>query len=153
MESSDFPYASIWQYLEEEGILEHGTDEQIKATKKEYYRLYNRHYLKLYRKQKAQVAIQFTRDEYERLRLLAESTELTVQQLLKRLIAENKEVFVTNPAVTELRQAINIIQSDIKNLLRNFPIGSASKERYERIESRLKKTESLLSDLQRKDDH
>lgn len=145
--TSKFPFRSIWHYLETKGILENGTDTQIAAAKKEYYKLYNKHYLRNYRQENVQVTLQFKRGEYDRIKLIAQSLESSVQYVLKEKLKSSASPETNNLYGNQLLREIKTLQSDIRNLLRNFPLGSTSERRFEFLLGKIERIEGALEQI------
>lgn len=112
----------MWEYLEAQGVLERGDDE-IKAAKKEYRRLYNRHLKRKLRQERKEYHPLFSREENQLLEKEAALHDKSVTQLIHdtSLAYLRQEFVIPNPgqvaelevllakAYSEIQRAANIV--------------------------------------------
>lgn len=145
MTGSNFPYASIWQFLEEKGILENGDHEQIQKEKKRYWRAYRKHYQRSYRKSFQEVCVRFTPEEYKTIGVIATALDVTMPIYIRTLTL--KEALEIDQAERPSDTLVNIslIQSDIENLIRNhIEQGSDLHEMYNHVLTKVQGLEQRL---------
>lgn len=89
-----FPYNSVWEYLEEVGVLDQD-DKSIKEAKKEYRRRYNRHLKQEQRRKRKEYQPSFSREEQQLLQREAERYGLSITQLIHDVaLAYLKQTYV-----------------------------------------------------------
>lgn len=101
--------SALWIYLEESGILEHGSPEQINAIKREYRRKYLKNYKSTRRKQGLEVVVTLSEKERERLHKQARRHQLSLPRFLRQssIAFLNQTYLVPNAAqVARMEQAL-----------------------------------------------
>lgn len=108
----------LWQYLEAQGVLENSTDEEIKAAKRAYRKIYQRQYKRVLRSRKLEYSIFLSREdgEYDMITAAAKEHHLSISAFIKSAaLAYVRQVFLVPDrkylAMLEqlLRQCINDI--------------------------------------------
>lgn len=111
----------LWEYLEASGVLEHGSDEEIKAVKREY----RKKYLLLYKRAKRGGAKEYTitlKKEGKELLLLMKSAKihsLTVPEFIRQsalAYCEQKYLIPHPYQVAELEQLLSDCLNEIRTL-------------------------------------
>lgn len=143
----------LWEYLDQVGILENGTDEEIKAAKRAYRKNYFLSYKKEQRIQKPEFAINFSKDngEFETILKGANRHKLSVPSFVRQatLAYINQNYIVPNrDEVAQLEQLLSDCLNEIQTLVRfkerfNFQ----KEEKLEIIEKRIEKLEADIDRL------
>src|SRR5437773_1380391 len=81
-------YSKMWKYLEAAGVLEKGSDEEIKATKKAYRKKYLLEHKQRQRVNKAEFTLGFSKanNEYQRVSLAAKRHKMTITAFLRSAV-------------------------------------------------------------------
>ena len=137
----------MWEYLQSRGILENGTDEEIKAAKKAYRKEYYLSYKRNQRAQKPEFIIHFSSDngEYSRVKTAAERHKMTVTAFIRSSVLAylQQRFLVPNLSqVAHLEEILSQCLNEIQKL-----VGEREKyywsreEKFEAIEKRIEKLE------------
>jgi hypothetical protein len=141
----------LWEYLEKLGILENGTDEEIKAAKKTYRKEYLLKFKQNQRKHKPEFTVNFSNEkgEYNKVESAAKNHKMTITAFIKKAtIAYLNQKFIV-PNLDQiakleqiLSQCLNEIQSIVKIKDRFF---WERDKRLEKIENRIAKLEKEIN--------
>lgn len=133
---------SLWAYLDSVGILEKGTDAEIKAEKRKYKKQCQLRYMKKYRTDRNEYTINFSklREENKQLQKAAKGHRLSATAFIKQsaLAYLNKTFLVPDKAQVN---NIEVMLSQILNEVRqrkNLPYNEIEKK-IESIESKVDK--------------
>lgn len=147
MSHEQFPYRSIWRYLEETGVLEKGTDDEIKAAKREYWKLYRNHYRNTYRTENREVSIAIPAKKYVALTDHCQELGITIPQFLRSKI----DVALATPSGTmdlakrTLITKVSQIYAEIQNHVRNHITHKApTYDLYLSLLAKIEELEKLL---------
>lgn len=145
----------LWEYLEASGVLEHGSDEEIKAVKREY----RKKYLLLYKRAKRGGAKEYTitlKKESRELLLLMKSAKvhsLTVPEFIRQsalAYCEQKYLIPHPYQVAELEQLLSDCLNEIRTLAtRRDRFFWDAELKLERVEKRIIKLEESIYQLLR----
>ena len=143
----------IWDYLDETGVLEYGTEEEIKQAKKEYRKKYLLEYKRNYRQRKQEFIISFDRDNGELSRVIKASKahRKSVPEFVKSAVfgyLERKYVVPNTYQVAQLELLLSQVLNEIQQI-------AGKKERFfweknsilESIEARIQKLEGELNQI------
>lgn len=143
----------MWEYLEQVGVLENGTDAEIKAAKRAYRKIYFLGYKREQRIQKPEYTINFSKDngEFETVLKGAKRHKLTVPSFVRQatLAYINQTFLVPNrEQVAHLEQLLSDCLNEIQTIVRfkerfNFQ----REEKLEKIEKRIEKLEGDIDRL------
>lgn len=143
----------LWEYLETLGVLENGTDEEIKAAKRAYRKYYLLKYKRDQRTHKPEFTINFSNEkgEFHRIKFAAIKHKMTITAFIKKAALaylEQKFVVPNADQVARLEQALaeclNEIQAIVKQRERFF----WDKERkFVMIEKRIEKLEAEINQV------
>lgn len=146
-------HGGLWEYLEETGVLENGTDIEIKAAKRAYRKMYFRGYKREQRIQKPEYTINFSKEngEFETVLKGAKRHKLSVPSFVRQatLAYLNQTFLVPNrDEVAHLEQLLSDCLNEIQILVRfkerfNFQ----REEKLEKIEKRIEKLEVDIDQL------
>ena len=138
---------AIWDYLEATGILENGTDEEIKEAKKAYRKYYYLDYKRNQRAKKPEFIVNFSSDngEYSRVKQAAERHKMTVTAFIRSsVLAYLQQRFLVPNAfqVAHLEETLSQCLNEIQKLVgvkeKNY---WSREEKFEAIEKRIEKLE------------
>ncbi len=138
---------AIWDYLETSGVLENGTDEEIKAAKKAYRKGYYLSYKRNQRANKPEFIINFSSEngEYSKVKMAAKHHKMTVTAFIRSsVLAYLQQRFLVPNAfqVAHLEETLSQCLNEIQKL-----VGAKEKyywsreEKFEAIEKRIEKLE------------
>lgn len=140
----------LCEYLEKLGILETGSDEEIKAVKKAYRKEYLLKYKRNQRAKKPEFTINFSNEngEYHRMEYAAKKHKLTIPSFIKKaaLAYIEKKFIVPNiDQVVSLEQILSRCLNEIQAISGKKDKFFWDKERkYEQLEKRLEKLEAEI---------
>jgi hypothetical protein len=79
---------AIWDYLETTGVLENGTDEEIKQAKKAYRKAYYLDYKRNQRANKPEFIVNFSSEngEYSRVKMAAERHKMPMTTFIRSAV-------------------------------------------------------------------
>lgn len=141
-------YSSIWEYLDATGVLENGTEEEIQAAKKEYWRIYQRNYKRRMRREQRQVVVWLSKIEQSELEAVSGNQKPSLPTLIReRALAYTRQRFlVPDPLlVGRIEQHLSLIRQSIRELAeRDTDNWFSDTKRYRRIEQMLKRLETEL---------
>lgn len=146
----------MWDYLDSVGVLEKGTDAEIKAAKKAYRKQYFLQYKRCQRAKKPEYTINFKEEsgEHGRIVLAAEKHHMTIPQFLKAAILaylERKYVVPNRDQVAFLEQALSSCLNEIQAIARKKERSFWDRnDKLESIEKRIVGLENEIDRLFRK---
>jgi len=134
---------SLWAYLDSVGILEKGTDNEIKQAKKQYWKKYFLSYKQERRKTIPEYPIGLSKKngEYTRIKNEAKKHKLTITSFLKQsaLAYIGKRFLVPDRTqVSNIEQMLSQILNEVRQR-KNIP--------YMEIEKRIEKIENQIDKL------
>ncbi len=111
----------MWEYLDSVGVLENGTDQEIKAAKKVYRKKYFLEYKRSQRKKRPEYMVNFNEDsgEHNRIVLAAQRHDMTVPQFLRAAVRgylERKYVVPNAHQVAKLEQLLSQVLNEIQGI-------------------------------------
>ena len=138
---------AIWEYLQASGVLENGTDEEIKTAKKAYRKEYYLSYKRNQRANKPEFIVNFSSEngEYARVKMAAERHKMTVTAFIRSSVLAylQQRFLVPNTLqVAHLEEILSQCLNEIQKL-----VGAREKyywareEKFEAIEKRIEKLE------------
>ncbi|HKR06138.1 MAG TPA: hypothetical protein VJY62_15985 [Bacteroidia bacterium] len=143
----------MWEYLDAVGVLEKGTDEEIKAAKKAYRKKYFLEYKQKQRSNKPEYTINFKKEngEHGRISLAAKQHKMTVTSFIRSAVLAylNRTYIVPDRLqIARLEQLLSDCLNEIKSIIK-------PKERYfweqeqriELIEKRIQNLEAQVNDI------
>lgn len=143
----------LWEYLEASGVLEHGSDEEIKAVKSEY----RKQYLLLYKRNKRGNTKEYSislKKESRELSLLMKSAKihsLTVPEFIRQsalAYCEQKYLIPHPYQVAELEQLLSSCLNEIRTLTtKRDRFFWDAEMKLERIEKRVIELEQSIYQL------
>lgn len=143
----------MWEYLDQVGILENGTDAEIKAAKKAYRKNYFRGYKREQRMQKPEYTISFAKDngDFETVLKGARKHKLSVPSFIRQatLAYINQTFIVPNrEEVAHLEQLLSDCLNEIQTIVRfKEQFNFQREEKLEKIEKRIEKLEQDIDRL------
>ncbi len=143
----------LWEYLEASGVLEHGTDEEIKAVKREY----RKKYLLQYKRTKRGGAKEYTvtlKKESKELSIFMKSAKihsLTVPEFIRQsalAYCEQKYLIPHPYQVAELEHLLSGCLNEIRTLVtKRDRFFWDAEMKLERVEKRIIKLEESIYQL------
>ena len=143
----------LWEYLESAGVLEKGSDEEIKVAKKAYRKQYLLLFKQKQRIIKPEYIITFSKEngEYDRITLAAKRHKMTVTAFVHSAsLAYLSNAFVVPDRLQIARlelllsEALNEIKTIVKPKEKFF---WEREQRLERIEKRIEKLEVQIDEV------
>lgn len=153
MNKSNKHKGGMWEYLESSGVLEKGTDEEIKAVKKAYRKEYYLKYKQNQRLQKPEFTVNFSNEkgEYSIIQHAAKGHKMTVTAFIhasalaylkRRYLVPNQDQVASLEQI--LSQCLNEIQSIVKVREKYH---WEREQKFEAIENRIEKLESEIAQI------
>lgn len=122
MRKNNFPYESVFHYLEDGGFLERNNSDEIKAAKKVYWKNYRKFHKRSHRDKYPEFTISLEDDQARILRQRALVSKISVQHFIQNLVEQSlersKNVSANNDI--EILQLLSRIQSDVRNISRQI---------------------------------
>jgi len=143
----------IWDYLESLGILENGTDEEIKAAKKAYRKEYFLKYKRNQRATKPEFTVNFSnkKGEYGMVKRAAERHRMTMTAFIRSSVLAylNQKFLVPNTdQIASLEQILSQCLNEIQKLVGERERYHWSREqKFEAIEQRIEKLENEINQI------
>ncbi len=144
------PNTPLWEYLEASGVLEQGTDEEIKAVKRRYRKEYLLKFKRAQRSNKREYTLSFQKDGKELTELIksARVHKLTVTAFIRKsCFAYLQQTYlVPNPQqVAELELLLSECLNEIKAIAQKRDRFFWDAEmKLERIEKKIEKMEQTV---------
>jgi hypothetical protein len=141
----------MWEYLDSLGILESGTDEEIKKAKRDYRKIYFTRHKRDQRKLKPEFTIGFSKEEgdYAKVAFMAKQHKMKITSFLRAAVLAyiNKTYIVPDRLqISELEQLLSQCLNEIQSIVRQRERFSYERElKYEVIEKRIEKLEKEIS--------
>lgn len=142
----------IWKYLDECGVLEDGTDQDIKRAKKEYRKLYKREYQRKYRANHPEFSISLTQDEEAIITDAAKKHHRSRTAYLKEasLACTRKLYLVPNTnQLARFEQLLSLIHQEVKIIAQADTSPFDEKTSYQGILRRIELLEQEVSKMLR----
>ncbi len=138
----------FWEYLEKKGVLEKGTDEEIKAAKREYKKIYLLDYKRKQREKKPEFTISFSKEknEYQRVEVEAKRHKLSMSKFIKEAaLAYISKTYIVpdRQKVAELEQILSQCLNEVQRITRD----RFDRNKLETIEKRIEKLQSDVDRL------
>ena len=153
MRKSKKESGGMWEYLDSLGILENGSDEAIKQTKKDYRKLY---FTKQKQKQRAlfqEYTIRFSKEkvEYSKVAGMAKQHNMKINAFIKSAVLAyiNKTYVMPNRLqIARLEQLTAQCLNEIQSIVKQKEKYSYEREqKYELLEKRFEKLEEDISSV------
>lgn len=136
----------LYDYLDSLGILEKGTEEQIKDAKKTWRRLYMLGYKQGQRKSHGEFTVLFSKKgEYQEIKAASMEHNMTVTRFIKQsALAYAKKIFLApdREQAAHLERLLMQSCNEIRSLARN----KVMQEKFFPLQKRIEALESSLSD-------
>lgn len=140
----------MWKFLEEKGVLEKGTDAEIKQAKKEYRKLYLLAYKRKQRQGSAEYVIALSKHKGEHKRVLeaSETHKTSITAFIKQATLaylDKTYILPDRDRVAELEQTLSQCRNEIQRISRNRiqPV----KDQIKAIEKRIAEMEESVNTL------
>ncbi len=140
----------IWKYLAECGVLENGTEEQIKAARKAYKKKYILAYKRKQRGELKEITVLLNKEESAKVSEQAKKHQLTVVSFLKTAALaylEKKYIVPNKEQVAHIEQTLIQILNEIQVIAKRnkilFGLNPLS------IERRINRMEAVINDTLR----
>lgn len=143
-------HPNMFDYLDAQGVLENGTDEDIKAAKRAYKKLYFKRYRKERRAEQPEFSIGFSRKsgDYGKITLAAKRHSMTVTRFIREAtLAYLDRRFLTllPHRIAEVMQLLMDCRNDVKAISQMKERSSYDREqKYQAISDRIALLEGQL---------
>ena len=145
----------LWAYLDASGVLEKGTEEEIKAAKKAYRKQYLLNYKRKQRASKPEFTINLSKDSFEYSRIL--SAAKTHKQKVPTFLRLATLAYINKTYIVPDRFTIARLEQLLSGCLNEIQFIVHQKERYfwgkdqklKDIEKRIEKLESEIDEVLR----
>ena len=142
----------IWEYLDSIGVLENGTDQEIKKAKRAYRKQYILDYRRKQRINKPELNVWLSKSngDYSRISLAAKQHRMTITAFLRAsaLAYTNKTFIVPGRLLlAELKQLLSQCLNEIQTIVEQKEKYFWGKEqKFKDIEKRIEKLESEINE-------
>lgn len=143
----------FWLYLESLGVLEHGTDEEIKEAKRQYRKKYHLLYKQNQRQNKPEFVINLSKEngEYQRVLTASKAHKLSVSSFIQKAVFAYMEKRYLVPNALQ----IVILEQLLANCLNEIKTIANKKDRFfwdgeqklQSIENHIEKLEIQINDI------
>jgi hypothetical protein len=143
----------LWKYLDELGVLEKGSDEEIKAAKRKYKKGYIFRYKQEQRKKKPEYSIAFSKEngELERILNAAKRHHMSIMAFVaKASLAYLDKTYIVpdRMQVAQLQQLLSECLNEIRTLVSRKELFFWDKEnKLHAIERRIEKLEGEIHEV------
>jgi hypothetical protein len=143
----------MWEYLDSLGILEKGTDEEIKAAKLAYRKEYLLKYKRSQRARKSEFVINFSNEkgEYHRVEYASKAHKMSITAFIRSAVLAyiNQRYVVPNQdQIAHLEQILSQCLNEIQTIVRIKDKYYWEKEsKMEVIEKRIEKLEAEINEI------
>jgi len=143
----------MWEYLDSVGVLEKGTDEEIKAAKKAYRKKYFLAYKQKQRVSKPEYTISFKKEngEHGRISLAAKQHKMTITSFIRSATLaylERTYIVPDRLQVAKLEQLLSDCLNEIKSIIKPKEKYFWEREkRIELIEKSIQKLEAQVNEI------
>jgi hypothetical protein len=145
--------SGIWEYLDSVGVLEKGSDEEIKAAKKAYRKKYFLAYKQKQRVNKPEYTINFKKEngEHERIFLAAKKHRMTVTSFIR----SSALAYLTQTFLVPNREQVARLEQLLSECLNEVKAIVSGREKYfwqrqdklDQIEKRIQKLEGEINEI------
>lgn len=142
--------SGMWKYLDEIGVLDSGSEEEIQAARKTYKKKYIREYKQRQRREKKEFTVLLKREEYGKLSPEAKRHKLTVARFIKTAaLAYIGKIYIVpdREKVASIEQTLLQILGEIQALAKRnrilYTLDPAE------IEKRIERMETVIADALR----
>ncbi len=145
---------NIHEYLDKSGVLVNGSEDEIKAVKKEYRKKYLLEYKRWQRKNKPEYTVHFSgeREEYGRLKKAATEHKMKISGFIKSAVfAYLSKTYLTpnREEIVRLELILGQIATGIRSLCSRKTLWANTEERFGKIEELISKMENTVSETLR----
>jgi len=153
MNKSNKHIGGMWEYLESSGVLEKGTEEEIKSAKKAYRKEYYLKYKRSQRLQKPEFTVNFSNDkgEYSIIQNAAKRHKMTVTAFIQAssLAYLNRRYLVPNQdQIASLEQILSQCLNEIQSIVQvREKYHWEREQKFEAIEKRIEKLETEIAQI------
>lgn len=140
----------IWQYLAQCGVLENGTDDEIKAARKAYWQKYFREYKRKRRAEHKEITVFLQKEDLKKISEAAKNHKLTKAKFLKEAAAayvDKAYIVPDRVQVAYLEQMLIQILNEIQAMAKRAKILHTINP--SEIENRISRMEYIISDTLR----
>ncbi len=117
----------MWEYLESTGVLENGTDEEIKFAKKTYRKEYLLKYKQEQRKSKPEFTVNFSNNgEYDKVQREAERHKMTITRFIHQAVL----AYISQTFVVPYPEQIAYLEQILSDCLNQIQSIVKPKEKY-----------------------
>lgn len=153
MKHSEKHTGGIWAYLDACGVLEKGTDEQIKSAKRAYRKIYLKKYKQTQREENPEFTVLLSRQkgEYGKISVAAKKHHMSIPSYLRLATfayLNNSYLVPDTELVARLYQKLNDCVNEIKSIAHaKEKYGWEREQKIEAIEKRIEKLETDIGVL------
>ncbi len=145
--------SEMWKYLEQSGVLEHGSDEQIKAAKKSYRKKYMLAFKRQQRAAKPEYTVNFETHsgEHGRVKLAADKHNVSVSAFIRLAVLaymEQRYIVPNARQIARLEQMLAECLNEIRTIVNAKEKWYWQREqKMEEIEKRIEKLEKQIDEV------
>jgi hypothetical protein len=136
----------LWKYLEDNGVLEKGSDAEIKAVRKAYWKKYFLEYKQKQRKNKPEYIVHFSKNNGEHGRIL--EAAMKHQMKVPAFLKASAFAYLGNTYVVPNRLMIAHLEQILSDCLNEIKAIAHTKERFWEREQKLDRIEKRIENLE-----
>lgn len=144
--------SGVWNYLNQLGILETGTEDEIQAARKKYWNEYARlRQIKKRKAEKREIVVSFPADEINHVRSVAKAKGYSIQNYMRACVKADMQHITVIPHSMLVAQVMQVLRQCYTQLeairQKEGKAWFAISGTYENVETVLNQTENILLDL------
>ena len=145
-------HSKLWEYLESSGVLEKGSDEEIKSAKRAYRKKYLLEFKQKQRISKPEYSVYFSKEngDYESVSCAAKKHNLTITTFIhSATLAYLRSTYIVpdRMQIARLEQLLSECLNEIKTIVKPREKYFWERERkFEQIEKRIEKLEIQINE-------
>ncbi len=149
MSKNKWSYNSVYDYLEQSGLIPNGDPEEIKKAKRRYWSKYKVHHRKERKISHPEFVIRFPKQIAEKIRNRAKKDDLSPQQFMSQIIHDAIGVEITriSPITAKAQLTLSLIYTEIQDYIRNYHASEDMdyKKLYEELLDKVQELEECIN--------
>ena len=140
---------SIYDYLEQSGVLEWGTEEEIASAKRKYWKDYHVRYKRKRRKKRPEYSVSLSKDEYRILKREADRHHLSVTAYLRKSsLAYAQRIYIVpdEMSIARMEQTLGTCLNEIQKVVHTKPSNIFQEHKqYTKLRKQIERIEHMIT--------